>query len=184
MKRNKILTLKVRAQVLIKEAKKTKTHPIFDAIHKKLKSKAMQLFVLIYKIFCMFRGFEQLSSAICWRVMTCSICATSDTWWLLNDLCAPFLHYALSEEKHSCKPVWRSDKFPLWHQSHIRKRFSVNKECTWVQKVYNSIICVSNKLNEVTDVCCGIRNASAKMMTKSFVKQNFQYCERSDEFQD
>jgi len=40
---------------------------------------------------------------------------------------------------------------------------------------------VYNKLNKITDVCCAIRNASAKMMTKSFVKQNLQYCERIDE---
>jgi len=42
---------------------------------------------------------------------------------------------------------------------------------------------VCNKLNKITDVCCGIRNASAKMMTISFVKQNLQYCERIDELQ-
>jgi len=78
VKRNKILALEVRVQVLIKEAK-TKTHPTFNAIHKKLKTKTLQFFVLIYKIFRMFRGFEQLSSAICWRVMTCSTCAIPDT---------------------------------------------------------------------------------------------------------
>jgi len=33
---------------------------------------------------------------------------------------------------------------------------------------------VLNKLNKITDVCCGIGNASSKMMTKSFVKQNLQ----------
>jgi len=136
----------------MKEAKKTKTHPTFDAIHKKLKSKAMQFFVLIYKIFRMFRGFEQLSSAICWRVMTCSTCANPDTWWLLNDLCAPFLHYALSEEKHCYKPVWRSDKFPLWRESYVRKRFPMNKECTWMQKVYNSIKCVTKSIRLLTFV--------------------------------
>jgi len=35
-----------------------------------------------------------------------------------------------------------------------------------MQKEYNSIMCVSNKLNKITDACCGIRNASAKMMKK------------------
>jgi len=43
---------------------------------------------------------------------------------------------------------------------------------------------VFSKLNKITDVCCGIRNASAKMVMKSFVKQNLQYCERNDELQD
>ena len=43
---------------------------------------------------------------------------------------------------------------------------------------------VCNNLNKITGVCCGIRNASAKMMTKSFVKQKLQYCERIDELQD
>ena len=134
VKRNKILALEVRAQVLVKEAKKTKTHPIFEAIHKKLNTKAMQFFVLIYKIFRMFRGFEQLSSAICRRVMTCSTCANPDTWRLLIDLCAPFLHYALSEEKHCCKPVWRSDTFPLWRESYVLFQWTRNalecKRCT------------------------------------------------------
>jgi len=70
VKRNKILAFKARAQVLTKEAKKTKTHPTFDAIHEKLKCTALQFFseffVLIYKIFRMFRGFEQLYSSIGW----------------------------------------------------------------------------------------------------------------------
>jgi len=84
---------------------------------------------------------------ICWRVMTCSTCATPDTWRLLNDLCSPFLHYALSEENHCC-----SDKFPLWRESYVRKRFSVNKECTWMQKVYNSIKCVTKSIRLLTFV--------------------------------
>ena len=94
--KKKILAVGVRAQVLINKAKKVKTHTTFDLIHIKLKSKVMQFFVLIYKIFRMFRRFEQLSSAICWQVITCSTCATPDAWWILIDLCAPFLHYALS----------------------------------------------------------------------------------------
>jgi len=49
VKRNKILALEVRAQVLIKEARKTKTHSTFDVIHEKLKSKAIQFF---FQIFC------------------------------------------------------------------------------------------------------------------------------------
>jgi len=43
---------------------------------------------------------------------------------------------------------------------------------------------VCNKLKKITDVCCGIKNASAKMMTKAFVKQKLQYCERIDQLQD
>jgi len=60
----------------------------------------------------------------------------------------------------------------------------MNKEGTWMQKVYNSIVCVLNKLNKITDVCCGIKNASSKIMTKLFVKQHLPYCEQIDELQD
>jgi len=132
----------------MKEAKKTKTHSTFDAIHEKVKSKPLQFFskffVLICKLFCMFRGFEQLYNSIGWQVMTCSTWGNPDTWRLLINSCAPFLHHSLSEDNHCCKPVWRSDKFPLWLESDICIRFSVNKECTWMQKVYNTIMCVTN----------------------------------------
>jgi len=184
--RNKRLALEVRVQVLIKRPKRPKRIPLLMQSTKnwnpKLCNFFSKFFVLIYKIFSMFRGLEQLSGAICWRDMTCSTCATPDTRWLLIDLCAPFLHYALSEENHCCKPVWSSDEFRLWRESDVCIRFPVNKEGTWIQKVYNSIMCVSSKLNKITDVCCGIRNASGKMMTKSFVKQKLQYCEQIDEF--
>jgi len=50
VKRNKILALEGRAQVLIKEAKKTKTYRTFNVIDNKLKSKAKQFF---FQIFCL-----------------------------------------------------------------------------------------------------------------------------------
>ena len=159
-----------------KRPKRPKTHPTFEAIHKKLKSKAMHFFVQIYKIFRMFRGFEQISSAICWRVMTCSTCANLNTCWLLIDLCPPFLHYALSEENRCCKPIWRSNKFRLWRESYVRKRFPMNKEGTWMQKVYNSIMCVLNKANNFTDVYCGMNLTYANVFQWT---RNALECKRS-----
>ena len=62
----------------------------------------------------------------------------------------------------------------------------MNKEIIKVQKVYDFIMCVQNKANDFTGVCCRFTNASANITTKSFVKQNLQYCERgcfvSDQF--
>jgi len=143
----------------------------------------------------MFRGFEQLSSAICWRVMTCSTCSTPDTRWLSNDLCAPiftlctfsFLHYAFSHFYIIHFPR----RTTAANQSDVATNFlcDVNLTCAnifqWTRNgkgVQFHNVC--NKHNKITDVCCGIRNASAKMMTKSFVKQKLQYCERIEELQD
>jgi len=141
----------------------------------------MHFFVQIYKIFRMFRGFEQISSAICWRVMTCSTCANLNTCWLLIDLCPPFLHYALSEEKHCCKPVWRSNKFPLWHESDVCKCFPVNKECTWMQKVYNSIMCVSNSIRLVTFVV-GLETRQQRWRRNHLLNRIFSIANESTNF--
>jgi len=47
-----------------------------------------------------------------------------------------------------------------------------------MQKVYKSIICVHDNLDDFTDFCGGIRHTSAKVMTKLFVKQKLRYRER------
>jgi len=228
----------------------------------------------------MFRRFEQLSSAICWRVMTCSICASPDTWWLLIDLGAPFLHYALShfyitqflilhyalshfyimqflifalctfsflhyalshfyimnlliftlctfsflhyaishcelctfsflhyalshfyimhfliftlctssflhyalsEENHCCKPVWCCDKFLLWCESYVCKRFSMNKECTWMQKVYNSIMCVTNSIRLLTFLV-GLEMRQQRWWQNKLLNRTFSIASESTNF--
>jgi len=54
-------------------SKKPYAYRNYDVTHKKLKSKTFQFFFnLSYKTFLIFKAFEQLSSSICWRVMTFS----------------------------------------------------------------------------------------------------------------
>jgi len=129
----------------------------------------------------MFRGFEQLYSSIGWWVMTCSTWGNPDTWRLLIDLCVPLLHYALSEENHCCKPVWRSDKFPLWRESDVCIRFSMNKECTWKQKVYNSIMCSTNSIRLLTFVV-GLETRHQRWWRNHLLNRTFSIASGSTNF--
>ena len=71
------MALAVEAQGPVAWAKNAWTYPCYDVTDKKLKSKISQYFLIetTYNTFRIFRGCEQPSSSICWRVMMAHVCA-------------------------------------------------------------------------------------------------------------